>query len=82
MVGSGPIGFASPSRFKTLDSQAVKKNIGPVPLDVHEISEFQKRCRGFLTVCVVFSAWARPHLYFRGFLSKAKICATKSYADS
>ena len=48
-VRKGPIGFAAPWRFKILDSQPDSLNMGPVPTDVHEICDFQKSYRGFLT---------------------------------
>ena len=48
-VGSGPIGFAAPWRFKILDSQPDSLNMGLVPNDVHEMCDFQKSSHGFLT---------------------------------
>ena len=48
-VGVGPIGLVAPLRFKTLDSQPEKSNMGPVSTDVHDFCDFQKSCRGFLT---------------------------------
>ena len=48
-VGFGSIGFVPPLRFKKLDSQPVKSDIGVVPLDVHDLCDFRKSCRGFLT---------------------------------
>ena len=35
-VRSGPIGFIAPLRFKTLDSQPEKSNMGPVQNDFHD----------------------------------------------
>ena len=35
-VGMGPIGLGAPLRFKTLDSQPEKSNMGPVSTDVHD----------------------------------------------
>ena len=35
-VRRDPIGFAVPWRFKTLDSQPEKSNMGPVPVHVHD----------------------------------------------
>ena len=35
-VGSGPIGLVAPWRFKTLDSQPEKSNMGPVSTDFHD----------------------------------------------
>ena len=35
-VGSGPIGFVAPCRFKILDSQPDSLNMGPVPIDFHD----------------------------------------------
>ena len=34
-VGRGPIGLVAPSRFKTLDSQPEKSNMGPVSIKFH-----------------------------------------------
>ena len=34
--GRGPLGFIAPWRFKILDSQPEKPNMGLVPIDVHE----------------------------------------------
>ena len=47
-VGSGPIGFVEPWRFKMLDSQPDSSNMGPVPNAFHNLCDFQKSCRGFL----------------------------------
>ena len=41
-VGRVPIGLVAPLRFKWLDSQPVKSNIGPVPTDLHEFHHFQE----------------------------------------
>ena len=49
-VGSGPIGLVAPRRFKILDSQPGKSNMGPVPIDVHDFRLFQKSCHGFLAL--------------------------------
>ena len=35
-VGMGPIGLVAPLRFKTLDSQPEKSNMGPVSTNVHD----------------------------------------------
>ena len=35
-VRMGPIGLGAPLRFKTLDSQPEKSNMGPVSIDVHD----------------------------------------------
>ena len=35
-VRRGPIAFIAPLRFKWLDSQPVKANMDPVPIDVHD----------------------------------------------
>ena len=48
-VGSGPIGLVAPLRFKKLDSQPEKSNMGPVPTDFHDFLTFQKSQDGFLT---------------------------------
>ena len=34
-VGTGPIGLVAPLKFKRLDSQPTKSNMGPVSIDVH-----------------------------------------------
>ena len=41
-VGRGPIGFVAPWRFKTLDSQSQKSNMGPVLVDFHDFRIFRK----------------------------------------
>ena len=48
-VGRGSIGFAAPLRFKKLDSQPEKSNMGPVPTDFYDFLTFQKSQDGFLT---------------------------------
>ena len=48
-VPSGPIGLVAPWRFKTLDSQPEKSNMGPCSIDVHDFSGFENSCHGFLT---------------------------------
>ena len=47
-VGRCPIGFVAPWRFKTLDSQPGKCNMGSVSIDFHDFRLFRKRCHGFL----------------------------------
>ena len=39
-VGRCLIGLVAPWRFKMLDSQAVKSNMGPVPTNFYEICDF------------------------------------------
>ena len=41
-VGSGPIGFLAPLRFKALDSQPEKSNMGSVQADVHDLGLLEK----------------------------------------
>ena len=41
-VRRGPIGFVSPWRFKSLDSQPEKSNMGAVSIDFHDSRNFQK----------------------------------------
>ena len=36
-VGMCPIGLVAPSRFKTLDSQPEKSNMGPVSASFHDL---------------------------------------------
>ena len=48
-VPSGPIGSVAPLGFKILDSQPDSSNMGPVSTDVHDLCDFAKSCRGFLT---------------------------------
>ena len=38
----GSVGFVSPWRFKSIDSQPEKSNMGPVSIDVHDSRIFQK----------------------------------------
>ena len=42
-VGRASIGLVAPLRFKRVDSQPVKSNIGPVPTDFHDFQHFQER---------------------------------------
>ena len=46
-VRRGPIGLVAALRFKILDSQPEKSNMGPVWTDFHNFEHFQKSCRGF-----------------------------------
>ena len=39
-VGRCLIGLVAPWRFKMLDSQAVKSNMGPVPTNFYEFCDF------------------------------------------
>ena len=48
-VPSGPIGLVAPLRFKTLDSQPEKSNMGPFWIDFHDFREFENNCYGFLS---------------------------------
>ena len=51
-VPSGPIGFVAPLRFKIPDSQpdwSKWSNMGPISTDFHDIVDFLKSRRGFLT---------------------------------
>ena len=48
--GRGSIGFGAPLRFKKLDSQPEKSNMGPVPIDFYDFLTFQKSQDGFLTL--------------------------------
>ena len=41
-VGRGPIGLVAPLRFKLLDSQTEKSNMGPVSIDFHDFLISQK----------------------------------------
>ena len=53
--GSGPIGLVAPWRFKTLDSQPVKSNMGPVSNDISEKLTWLPD-----TVFTVFLVWSSP----------------------
>ena len=44
----GPTGLVAPLRFKWLDSQPEKSNMGPVPIDFHDLCVFSKKFHGFL----------------------------------
>ena len=48
-VTSGLIGFVASLRFKMLDSQPEKFNMGRVSIDVHDVRNFENSCHGFLT---------------------------------
>ena len=41
-IGRCPIGLVAPCRFKIIDSQPGKSNIGPVPIDVHDVRLFRR----------------------------------------
>ena len=41
-IGMGPIGLGAPLRFKTLDSQPEKSNMGPGSINFHHCPTFQK----------------------------------------
>ena len=43
-----PIGLAAPLRFEILDSQPVKSDMGPVPIEFYDFRLSQKSCDGFL----------------------------------
>ena len=45
----GPIRLVGTWRSKFLDSQPGQSSMGPFPIDFHEICDFHKSCRGFLT---------------------------------
>ena len=58
-VRRGPIGFVAPWRFKTLDSQPEKSNMGPVSTNFNDLcncSEKWRRLSG--PVFTVLSAWS------------------------
>ena len=64
-IPSGPIGLIEPLRFKWLDSQPDSLNMGPVPIDVHEICDFSEKSSWLPdTVFIVFSARALPKPIF------------------
>ena len=71
-VGMGPIGLVAPLRFKTFDSQPVKSNMGPVPIDFHDFRLFQKSCHGFLTRYLSCFRPSRPKVGFSSFLVVTK----------
>ena len=48
-VPSGPIGLVAPLRFKMLDSQPEKSNMGPFSIEFHGLHVFESNCHGFLT---------------------------------
>ena len=81
-VGRDPIGFVAPLRFKPLDSQPEKSNMGPVSTNVHDFELFRKVVEAsWPSICRVFGP-VDLKTYFGGFRSVPKSCATKSYADS
>ena len=47
-IGRGRIGLVTSLRFKMLDSQPEKSNMGPVWMDVHDFQGFRKSCLGCL----------------------------------
>ena len=71
-VRSGPIGFVAPWRFKTLDSQPGKCNMGPVSTDFHDFRLFGKRCHGFSTRYLSCFRPGRPTVRFSSFSVETK----------
>ena len=71
-VRSGPIGFIAPLSFKWLDSQPVKSDMGPVPIDFHGFRLFQKSCHGFLAWYLSCFRPNRPEVGFSSFLVGTK----------
>ena len=78
----GPIGLVAPLRFKTLDSQPEKSNMGPVSNNFDDFELFRK---------VATTLWPSIYRVFgldlsennsRVFCSEPKRWATKKYADS
>ena len=70
--GRGPIGYAAPSRFKILDSQPEKSNMGPVWTDFHDFEHFQKSCRGFPARYLPCFRPGAPKTRFSSFLTGIK----------
>ena len=68
----GPIGFIAPLSFKWLDSQPVKSNMGPVPIDFHDFRLSQKSCHGFLARYLSCFRPSRPKVGFFRFLVGTK----------
>ena len=81
-VGSGSIGLVAPLRFKWLDSQPVRLNMGRIWIAVMHFVMFRKVVaavwRGIYRVCGPGSS----RFAFPGYRSRPKRCVTKSYADS
>ena len=71
-VGRCPIGFVAPRRFKTLDSQPGKCNMGPVSIDFHDFRLFRKRCHGFSTRYLSCFRPGRPNVGFSSFSVEIK----------
>ena len=67
-VPSGPIGLVAALRFKILDSQPEKSNMGPVWTDFHDFEHFQKKLSWLPgPVFTVFSAWSSQNNTFEFF---------------
>ena len=74
-VRRGAIGFLAPLapfRFRILDSQPEKSNMGPVPTDVHDFRLFQKSYHGFLTRYLLCFRPNRPTVGFWSFSAGTK----------
>ena len=66
-VGRGPVEFIAPLSFKWLDSQPVKSNMSPDPIDVYDFHHFQKSCRGFLARYLSCFETCRRKIVFSSF---------------
>ena len=72
-VGRVLIGLVAPCRFKILDSQPEKSNMGPISTDAHDFWIFPKKLRRLSgPVFVVFSAWSSHKIVFSRFLVETK----------
>ena len=71
-VGRCPISFLAPWRFKTLDSQPGKCNMGPVSIVLHDFRPFRKRCHGFLARYLSCFRPSRPKNLFSTFSVETK----------
>ena len=66
-VGRGSIGSVAPLRFKWLDSQPEKSNMGPVPIHFHEFQAFSKSCHGCPTRYLSCFGTGRRKIAFSSF---------------
>ena len=78
-VGRGPIGLVAPLRFKMLDYQTEKLNMGLVSIDFPDIGHFRKSFHGFLARYSPCCRPGRPKVRFSSFsVGTKKLCSEKS----
>ena len=81
-VGRASIGLVAPLRFKWLDSQPVKSDVGPVPIDFHDFHIFFSDKLSWLPGLVFCFRPGRPRFRLPRHSVGTKRCGAKSHADS